>query len=159
MMMPTVSPNSRVIAFGCDHAGFLLQQQLMEKVKSRGFDVIDCGTTDQSSVDYPDFAMQVVNKILHYQAEKGVLICGTGIGMNITANRYRGIRAACCCDVNQTVIARQHNDINVLCLGSRISDETVVFDCLMAFLQTDFDGGRHQQRLDKIDSNVIAGLI
>ena len=153
-MMPSTSSTPRIIAFGCDHAGFLLQQQLIAKAKSHGFDVIDCGTTDQASVDYPDFAERVVDKILQHQAEKGVLICGTGIGMNIAANRHRGIRAACCYDVNQTVIARQHNDINVMCLGSRISDEAIAFDFLMAFFQTDFDGGRHQKRLDKIDNNV-----
>ena len=150
--MANTSSDHSTIAFGCDHAGFLLQKQLMNTVKSLGFNVIDCGTMDQSAVDYPDFAKQVIEKILHHQVEKGVLICGTGIGMCITANRQRGIRAACCYDRSQAISARQHNDINVLCLGSRINDEKVALDCLMAFLQTGFEGGRHQRRLSKIDS-------
>ncbi|RZI45202.1 ribose 5-phosphate isomerase B [Candidatus Finniella inopinata] len=152
--MSEVIGSTSVIVFGCDHAGFLLQQHLMEKVKAHGFHVIDCGTDDELSVDYPDFAERVAERILHQKAEKGILICGTGMGMAIAANRHRGIRAACCYDANQATIARQHNDINVLCLGSRLSDEAVAFECVMAFLKTDFDGGRHQRRLDKIDKNA-----
>lgn len=152
MAMSNISLNNRIIAFGCDHAGFVLQQRLMDKLKGLGFTVINCGTHDESSVDYPDFAKQVVDKVLHRQAEKGVLVCGSGIGMCIAANRHRGIRAACCYDGGQAMTARQHNDINILCLGSRISDEDMAFDCLVAFLQTEFEGERHQRRLDKIDS-------
>jgi ribose 5-phosphate isomerase B len=140
-----------VIAFGCDHAGYSLQQHLMKKVEKHKYVVVDCGTTDQQAVDYPEFAERVVKKVLEGQADRGVLICGSGIGMSITANRHRGIRAACCYDASQAFTARQHNDINILCLGSRVTSEKVALECLMAFLETTFEGGRHQQRLNQID--------
>jgi ribose 5-phosphate isomerase B len=140
-----------VIAFGCDHAGYALQQYLIKIVEAHKYVVVDCGTTDQQSVDYPEFAERVVKKVLEEHADRGVLICGTGIGMSITANRHRRIRAACCYDASQAFIARQHNDINILCLGGRITDEKTASECLMAFLETAFEGGRHQRRLDQID--------
>lgn len=141
-----------VLAFGCDHAGYDLQNYLMKVMEEHQYVVIDCGTTDQQSVDYPIFADRVVKKILEGQADRGILICGTGIGMSITANRHPGIRAACCYDPSQAIIARQHNDLNILCLGSRLSNKEAALECLKAFLETPFEGGRHQQRLDQIDS-------
>ncbi len=147
---------SSVIAFGCDHAGFLLQQHLIKTIKNLGYQVVDCGTHGESSVDYPDFAQRVVDQVLSGQAEKGVLICGTGMGMCIAANRHRDIRAACCYDADQAMRARQHNNINILCLGSRLTHETTALECIRAFLKTDFDGGRHQTRLDKIDNHATA---
>ncbi len=143
--------HNSIIAFGCDHAGYVLQQHLMKIIALHGYSGINCGTHDQQPADYPDFAKLVVEKILTNQADRGVLICGSGIGMAITANRHRGIRAACCYDKFQTLMARQHNDINILCLGSRITDEKVAVECLTAFLEIRFEGGRHQRRLDKID--------
>ena len=154
--MMTVNPSFHetqplVIAFGSDHAGFLLKKRLLNLVEKQKYVVIDCGTMDQHPVDYPDFAERVFQKVLNHQADRGVLICGTGIGMAMAANRHRGIRAACCYDVYQTLMARQHNDANVLCLGERVVDEKMAHQCLITFLQTEFEGGRHQRRLDKID--------
>lgn len=140
-----------VLAFGCDHAGYPLQQYLMKIMEEHKYAVVDCGTTDQQSVDYPDFARRVVKKMLKEQADRGILICGTGIGMNITANRYPGIRAACCNEPALTSTARQHNDINILCLGGRLINQEIALECLKVFLKTPFEGGRHQQRLDQVD--------
>ena len=141
-----------VIAFGCDHAGYLLKNKLIDFAEKQKYVVVDCGTVDHHSVDYPDFAERVVKKVLEQQADRGVLICGTGIGMCMAANRHQGIRAACCYDAYQTFMARQHNNANILCLGARILDEKTAFECLITFLQTDFEAGRHQRRIDKIDT-------
>lgn len=146
------SPQPLNLAFGCDHAGFQLQQFLINFSEGQNFNVINCGTMNQNSVDYPDFAKLVIDKIQLQQADRGILICGTGMGMCITANRLSSIRAACCYDKEQTIIARQHNNINVLCLGARLTDDQTALECFKAFLETDFEGGRHQKRLDKIDA-------
>ena len=139
------------IAFGCDHAGFSLKTALIETIRAHGFKILNFGTNSTDSVDYPDFASRVCGAILNYQAVKGVLICGTGIGMSIAANRYKGIRAALCTSVEQAELARLHNDANVLCLGARIIDKETAIACLNAFLGTSFEGERHALRIAKLD--------
>lgn len=139
------------IAFGCDHAGYSLHLPLMAIANSAGYATIDCGTYDESSVDYPDYAAKVVEAVLSDMADFGVLICGTGIGMSITANRKAGIRAALCTTEYETAMARQHNNANVLCLGARVIGVGVAKGCLLTFLHTEFLKGRHQERINKID--------
>ena len=115
-----------------------------------GHDVLDLGTDGPASVDYPDYADSLARTILEGRAERGVLVCGTGIGISIAANRHRGIRAATCHDETTARLTREHNDANVLALGARIVGEEVAKDCLRAFFRTEFAGGRHQPRVDKL---------
>jgi ribose 5-phosphate isomerase B len=139
------------IAFGCDHAGYPLHIHLIGVAASYSYTPIDCGAFDNNSVDYPDYAAKVVETIKSGEADVGVLICGTGVGMSIAANRHSGIRAALCTTEYEATMARQHNKANILCLGARVIGTGVAGTCLMAFLKTDFLGGRHQTRLNKID--------
>lgn len=143
--------NPLKLAFGCDHAGYFLHTFLIDFAKSSSFEVIDCGAFDQSSVDYPDYAKCVSKKVLEGAADFGVLICGTGIGMSIAANKQKGIRAALCVTEYEAMMARQHNDANILCLGARVIGEGLAKQCLLAFLKSEFLGGRHQDRIQKIE--------
>ncbi|MCX7338679.1 MAG: ribose 5-phosphate isomerase B [Alphaproteobacteria bacterium] len=142
------------IVFGCDHAGFDLQSSLVRWAEGAGHIVTDCGTFDgRISVDYPDYAAKVTEVILAGLADVGVLICGTGIGMSIAANRHQGIRAALCTTEYEAMMARQHNNANILCLGSRVLGDGVAKSCLATFLRTDFqqEHPRHQLRLDLME--------
>jgi ribose 5-phosphate isomerase B len=138
------------VAVGADHGGYLLKSALAAQLSELGFDIIDFGTVDSESVDYPDYAEPVVAAIKEGRAQIGVLICGSGIGMSIAANRHKGIRAALCCDVESATLARQHNDANILVLGGRLIDQDVAENCLEAFVTTEFEGGRHQRRVAKL---------
>jgi ribose 5-phosphate isomerase B len=137
------------IAIASDHGGFELKTVLVEELKAAGHSVLDLGTMSSDSVDYPDFADALAKTIGAGRAGRGVLLCGTGIGMSMAANRHRGIRAAVCRDVTETRLARQHNDANVLCMGGRVTGPEVAKDCLRTFLETKFEGGRHARRLAK----------
>jgi ribose 5-phosphate isomerase B len=139
-----------VIAIAADHAGFALKSVLKEVLESAGHQVLDLGTHDNGSVDYPDFAEALANAIAQGRATRGVLVCGTGIGISIAANRYRHVRAALCHDGLSARLAREHNDANVLVLGARLIGEETAKDCLRAFLETEFAGGRHRGRVDKL---------
>jgi ribose 5-phosphate isomerase B len=138
------------IAIASDHGGFELKTVLVEELKAAGHSVLDLGTMSSDSVDYPDFADALAKTIGDGRAGRGVLLCGTGIGMSMAANRHRGIRAAVCRDVTETRLARQHNDANVLCMGGRVTGPEVAKDCLRTFLETKFEGGRHARRLAKL---------
>lgn len=138
------------IAIASDHAGFEVKKEIGALLAELGHDVVDLGTNGRESVDYPDFADAMAGTIADGKASRGVLICGTGIGISIAANRYRHIRAARCCDATDARLARQHNDANVLVLGSRTSGWETARDCVLAFLNTEFEGGRHQRRIDKM---------
>lgn len=138
------------ISFGCDHGGFALKEVLFTYLAQNGFEIIDHGCYSTESVDYPDFAAQVCQDIQQNKADQGLLVCGTGIGMAITANKFHGIRAASLTDVYSTVMTRQHNDLNVLCLGARVIGPGLALKILETFLTTPFEKGRHQTRLDKI---------
>lgn len=138
------------ILLASDHAGFDLKADLRRALDERGRKVIDLGPGDRSSVDYPDMADSLVQALLTGEATLGILICGTGIGIGIAANRHPSIRAATCHDVTTARMARAHNDANVLCLGARVIGLQVALDCVDAFLETPFEGGRHQRRVDKL---------
>jgi len=138
------------IAIGADHAGYELKQQIVEYLAAQGHQVQDLGTHDLQSVDYPDYAAQVARAVVAGEAERGILICGTGIGMSIAANKVRGARAAVCTDCYMARMAREHNDARILCLGGRVLGLGSALDVVEVFLRTDYVGGRHAQRVDKI---------
>lgn len=142
---------SEVIAVAADHAGFALKQILTDELHAGGYEVLDLGTNSADSVDYPVFGEAMARALLEGRAERGVLICGTGIGVSIAANRHKGVRAAVCYSVEVARLARAHNDANVLALGGRVIDHETAKNCLRAFLDTEFEGGRHGQRVAMLD--------
>lgn len=142
--------NTFIIA--SDHAGFSLKKALIKKMTDLSISYDDMGTYTTESVDYPDYAHIVAKSILENPLSLGILICGTGIGMSIAANRYRGIRAAVCLDGGPSAtLARAHNNANILCLGARLMTQTQAFEAFEAFFKTPFEGGRHQRRIEKCD--------
>lgn len=144
--MPT-----ETIAIATDHAGVDLKNVLKEDLRALGFEVLDLGTQGSDSVDYPDMADALAEAMSGGGVERGVLICGSGLGMSMAANRHRHIRAASCCDATSARLARQHNDANVLALGARLIGVEMARDCLRTFISTKFEGGgRHQRRVDKM---------
>ena len=142
----------RPIALASDHAGFALKEELKAELESMGYAVLDLGAYDEGSVDYPDFGKAMAEAIETGKAERGVLVCGSGIGISIAANRSTKVRAALCHDETTARLSRQHNDANVLALGARIIGGEVAKDCLKTFLQTEFEGGRHSRRVEKLGS-------
>ena len=138
------------IAIASDHAGYDLKTVLAEELGTMGYEVVDLGTDGRDSVDYPDFAKALIKAVIDGRADCGVLVCGTGIGISIAANRHPGIRAALCHNETTARLARAHNDANVLALGARIVGIEVAKDCLKAFLTTEFAGGRHAGRVAKL---------
>ena len=139
-----------MIIIGSDHGGLILKTALNSYLVRRGIKVTDAGTISDASVDYPDFGQKVAEAVIAGEAELGILICGTGIGMSIAANKIPGIRAALVTDVFMARMAREHNNANVLVLGGRVLDEQKACDLVGAWLDATFEGGRHQARLDKI---------
>lgn len=142
--------NSKPISIGCDHAGFDLKQTVVAHLKERGFDVIDVGTNTTESCHYPAFARAVCKNIQDGISEFGILICGTGIGMSMAANKHRGIRAAACSDTFSARLTRMHNNANVLCFGERVVGLGLACDLVDGFLDATFEGGKHQTRIDMI---------
>ena len=138
------------IALGADHAGFELKEKIKQHLVSRGLQVDDAGTHSGESVDYPDFARRVGESVVQKRADLGILVCGTGIGMSMAANKVAGIRAANVSSEFEAEMAREHNDANVLALGARVIDEPTAVKIVDKWLQTTFAGGRHQRRVDKI---------
>jgi ribose 5-phosphate isomerase B len=138
------------IALGADHAGYFLKNHILLYVTGLGHQVIDEGTNASDSVDYPDFALRVAENVAAGRAERGILVCGSGIGMAITANKVPGIRAANISSQYEAQMSREHNNLNVLTLGARILDEIVATQIVQVWLDTPFSGGRHSGRLDKI---------
>ncbi len=141
---------SETIAVAADHGGYDLKCVLAAELRALGFEVLDLGTNGADSVDYPNFAEAVVAAIAAGKAQRGLLICGTGLGMTMAANRHRFIRCALAHDATTARLARQHNDANVLALGGRILGPEVAKDCLKAFFTTAFEGGRHARRVGLI---------
>jgi len=139
------------IVIGCDHAGFFLKEKIRDFLQSEGYEVIDVGTNSLVSVDYPEFGFKAIERILNKEADRGILICGTGIGMSIIANRFPGIRAALCHEPFSAQMARRHNDANVLVLGGRMIGDGLAIEIVKAFLTTEFEGGRHERRIKLID--------
>jgi ribose 5-phosphate isomerase B len=142
---------SFIIALGADHGGVSLKNRLAKAILEAGHEVRDFGTFDNDSVDYPDYAHAVCAAVAKREADYGILVCGTGIGMSIAANRHPAIRCALVHDVTTTRLTRQHNDANVIALGARIIGEEVALDILQTFLTTAFEGGRHVRRLSKLN--------
>ncbi len=139
------------MAVASDHGGFPLKGAVMESLRESGLEILDLGTQSEESVDYPDFGGALAEVIRSGRAARGVVLCGTGIGIAIAANRYPEVRAAVCHDETTARLARQHNNANVLALGARITGPEVAKDCLRAFLETPFEGGgRHTRRVDKL---------
>jgi len=138
------------IAIGCDHRGIEVKQKLVELLSGMGHEVLDEGTHSAESVDYPDIAKQVAHRISHGEAERGILICGTGIGMAIAANKVPGVRAAPCHDDLTAEMSRRHNDVNVLCLSADMLGERLIDRMVEIWLTTEFEGGRHARRVRKI---------
>ena len=139
------------IVIASDHGGFELKLKIKEYLLSQNYDVLDLGTDSNKSCDYPYFAKKLCAKILSGEFNKGILICGTGLGMSICANRFKGIRAACVSDTYSAKMSRSHNNSNVLCLGSRVLGAGLACDILDIWLNTSFEANRHQKRLDMID--------
>jgi ribose 5-phosphate isomerase B len=142
------------IAVGSDHAGFNLKEHVRAHVTAAGHEVADVGTGSPESVDYPDFAAKVARMVVRGEAERGIIICGTGIGVSMTANRFRGVRAAACTSQFAAEMTRRHNDANVLCMGERIVTPAVAERIVDVFLSTPFEGGRHARRVAKIDAST-----
>jgi ribose 5-phosphate isomerase B len=144
--------SSEVIAIASDHAGFELKNKLKVELINKGFKVLDLGTNDSKSVDYPDFGYAMATAIKNIDASRGVLVCGSGIGISIAANRHNNIRAALVHDSLGAKMARLHNDSNVIVFGGRVIGLDVAVDCLHTFLNTDFEGGRHAHRIEKLSN-------
>ncbi|MEI8135763.1 MAG: ribose 5-phosphate isomerase B [Bacteroidota bacterium] len=142
---------SITIAIGADHAGFELKEQLINYLKLHNNIVIDKGCFSSERADYPDFAHAVAKSIINKEANFGVLMCGSGNGINISANKHKGIRAALCWNSEIAIMARQHNDANILVLPARYISAEEAYKCIDVFLSTKFEGGRHQDRIEKID--------
>lgn len=138
------------VAIGSDHAGFPLKQKVLAWLREMTCEVLDVGTHSEVRCDYPDFAKAVAEKVSRGEVERGILVCGSGIGMSIAANKVAGIRAAECVDPHTAELSRAHNDANVLCLGGRLVGEDVARKMVEIWLSTPFEGGRHAQRVEKI---------
>lgn len=138
------------IAIGSDHRGVQVKSKLIVALENLRHVVEDCGTQGEDSVDYPDFAKEVCRRVAERRADRGILICGTGIGMSITANKFAGVRAASCYDEVMAEMSRRHNDVNVLCLPGDLIGNRPVVDLVRVWLDTAFEGGRHERRLQKI---------
>ncbi len=138
------------IVIGCDHGGLEHKDAIAAHLKEQGHEVLDCGIYELASVDYPDIAKKVCSEITNGNYERGILVCGTGIGMSIAANKIKGIRAACCSDHFSAKYTRLHNDSNVLCMGGRVIGIGVAIELAELFIGTDFEGGRHANRVAKI---------
>ncbi|MDD2393662.1 MAG: ribose 5-phosphate isomerase B [Eubacteriales bacterium] len=139
-----------MIAIGCDHAAYDFKVEILEYLKAKGYDVKDLGVFAAERANYPDYAHLVCETIQSGECDKGILICGTGIGMSIAANKHKGIRAALCSESLSAELSRKHNDANVLCLGARVLGPELAKHIIDAWLVTEFEGGRHQDRVDLI---------
>ncbi len=151
--MPSDRPKQprRSIAVGADHAGFALKEEIKERLLQMGWEVHDFGPCDDQSVDYPDFARRVAQAVSRQEVQEGLLVCGTGIGMAMAANKVSGVRAAVCHSLETAEMSRRHNKANVLTLGARVLPSELAIDIVNEWLKTGFDGGRHARRVGKIE--------
>ncbi len=143
--------NIRKISIGSDHGGFEYKDVIKNFLTNEGYEVIDEGTYSKESCDYPEIAKQVAKKVSTGEVSRGILICGSGIGMSIAANKVKGIRAALCSETTSARLSREHNNSNVLCMGQRLIGETMAVEIVKVWLNTEFSGGRHQNRIDMIE--------
>jgi ribose 5-phosphate isomerase B len=145
-----MTDKNKILALGSDHAGYLLKKFLIENLVNNGYQIKDYGTFSEESVDYPDFAHLVAHSVNEGVYDRGILVCGTGNGVNITANKYPKVRSALCWNEEIAKFARLHNDANILALPARFIDFNVALNVMNVFLTTGFEGGRHQRRIEKI---------
>lgn len=138
------------IALGSDHGGFELKNEIIEYLKENGYDIKDFGPFSSESCDYPDYALKVAESVKNKEYDFGILICGTGIGISLAANKVPGIRAALCSDTFSAHATRQHNNANILAMGQRVVGVGLALDIVKTFLEAEFEGGRHQTRIDKL---------
>ena len=138
------------LCIGSDHAGYILKEKIKDFLINKDISVIDLGPFSMDSVDYPDYAKKVAKRVLLKKSDLGILICGSGTGMAITANKFKGIRAAQCYNKSSTILSRQHNNANIICLGARMLKKNETFKLIAYFLNTKFEVGRHQKRINKI---------
>jgi len=139
------------IAIGADHGGFKLKETIIEYLRGENLEFKDFGTFDEESCNYPDIAKKVANEVAQSNFDRGILVCGTGIGMSIAANKIKGIRAALCSDTFSAKASRGHNDTNILCLGQRVTGEGTALAIVDLWLKSEFEGGRHKIRVDNIE--------
>ncbi len=139
-----------MLAIGCDHGGYELKQDVIKHLEERGVEYKDFGCYSPDSVDYPEISKKVCESITSGESENGILICGTGIGMSMAANKIKGIRAAVCGDTFSAKFTRRHNDANVLCMGARVTGPGLALEIVDAYLDNEFEGGRHQRRVDMV---------
>lgn len=140
------------IAIGCDHGGFKLKQKIIEHLRGNNIEFKDFGTYDEESCHYPEIAKKLASEVNAGIFEKGILVCGTGIGISIAANKIKGIRAAVCSDTYSAKMSREHNDANILCLGQRVVGEGLALDIVDIWLKSEFEGGRHAIRVNMIEA-------
>ncbi len=146
-----MSAKPAAVIIGSDHAAFPLKEAVKKHIGQMGIEVKDVGTFSAASVDYPDYGIQVAGAVSSGEFQRGILLCGTGLGMSMVANRFPGVRAALCADIFSARMSRLHNDANILVLGGRVIGEALALELVKTFLETAFEGGRHQARLDKFD--------
>jgi len=146
-----VNPVKTDVIIGCDHAAFGLKERIKAFIIDQGIKVEDIGTFNEDSVDYTDFGIRVASAVSKKEFERGILICGTGIGMSIVANRFPGVRAALCTEIFSARMSRSHNDANILVLGGRVIGDILALEIVKTWMETPFEAGRHQKRIDKID--------
>ena len=140
----------RKISISSDHAGFELKESIKNFLIKKKFFILDLGPRDDRSVDYPDYAKKLAKNIISKKSDTGILVCGSGIGMAMSANRFKKIRAAVCYNVKSTKLSRSHNNANIIAIGSRLINKNLAFKLVVIFLKTKFDGGRHKRRTNKI---------
>ena len=139
------------IAIASDHGGFDLKESVICSLREKGLEIDDLGPSSNDSVDYPDYGIKLAHAIVEQKVERGIVICGTGVGMSIVVNRFPGIRGTLCSDVYTAKMCRDHNDSNILIMGGRVIDKDLALEIVRIWLKTEFEGGRHQRRLDKIN--------
>mgnify|MGYP003536989931 CR=1 FL=1 len=140
-----------MLALGCDHGGYPLMLEVIKYLEDNKIEFKNFGTYSEASVDYPEYGKAVANAVASGECEQGILICGTGIGISMAANKVKGVRAACCSDYFSAKFTRLHNDANILCLGGRVVGAGLAIEMVDVFLNTEFEGGRHQRRVDMLD--------
>jgi ribose 5-phosphate isomerase B len=143
---------TQTIAIACDHGALALKTHIVDFLKAKGFEILDLGVNTSDSVDYPDYGYKLAQALKDGQAERGILMCGSGIGISIAANRFPEIRAALVHDVTCARLAREHNNANVIVFGGRMIGPDLCEECVNTFISTDFEGGRHQRRVDKLSN-------
>lgn len=146
----SIIKENETLAIGCDHGGLELKNAIKEHLESRGIKVVDFGIYEQKSVDYPEIALKVCGAITSGESRLGILVCGTGIGMSLAANKVKGIRAAACSETFSAKYTRLHNDSQILCLGGRVVGVGLALEMVDLFVDTEFEGGRHQRRVDAV---------